>query len=59
MQKKELILLGKIVKAHGFNGAVVIALEGDFSEKIIEMESVFVETDVKPVPFFFSSISIS
>lgn len=52
MQENELILLGKIVKLHGFHGAVVIALEGDISEKIKEMESVFVEIDGKPVPFF-------
>ena len=53
MQHNELILLGKIIKVHGFNGAVVIALEGEISEKIKEMESVFVEIDGKPVPFFF------
>ena len=52
MQENELILLGKIVKLHGFHGALVIALEGDISEKIKEMESVFVEIDGKPVPFF-------
>ncbi len=53
MQINELILLGKIIKVHGYHGAVVIALEGEISEKIEEMESVFVEIDGKPVPFFF------
>ncbi len=53
MQINELILLGKIIKVHGFHGAVVIALEGEISEKINEMESVFVEIDGRPVPFFF------
>lgn len=53
MQQDELILLGKIIKVHGFHGAVVIALENENSEDLIEMESVFVEIDGKPVPFFF------
>ena len=59
MQKDKLILLGKIIKTHGYNGAVVIALEGDFSEKVKEMESVFVEVDGKPVPFFFAETTVS
>ena len=57
MRTDKLILLGKIIKTHGFNGAVVIALEEDFSEKVKEMESVFVETDGKAVPFFFAEVS--
>lgn len=48
------ILLGVIVKAHGFDGTVKIRLAGNFRDKIPEMESVFVETDGKPVPFFIS-----
>jgi 16S rRNA processing protein RimM len=46
------ILLGKITKVHGYEGAVTIRLERNFSENIPEMESVFIETDGKPVPFF-------
>ena len=57
MQINELILLGKIIKVHGFHGAVVIALEGEISEKIKEMESVFVEIDGRPVPFFFEWVN--
>jgi 16S rRNA processing protein RimM len=48
------ILLGVIVKAHGFDGTVSIRLAGQFRDKIHEMESVFVETDGKPVPFFIA-----
>lgn len=59
MQINKLILLGRIIKAHGFNGAVVIALEGEISEKIKEMESVFVEIDGRPVPFFFEWVNDS
>ena len=55
MHDDELILLGRIIKAHGFNGAVVIALEDNFSDKIEMMESVFVESDGRPVPFFIES----
>jgi 16S rRNA processing protein RimM len=35
----------------------VIALEGEISEKIKEMESVFVEIDGRPVPFFFEYVN--
>mgnify|MGYP005838565727 CR=1 FL=1 len=57
MQINELILLGKIIKLHGFHGAVVIALDGDISERIKEMELVFVEIDDRPVPFFFEWVN--
>lgn len=57
MRIDELILLGKIIKTHGFNGTVVIALVEDFSEKIKEMESVFVEVDGIAVPFFFAEVT--
>jgi len=46
------ILLGRISKAHGFEGAVTVKLEKSFIEKIPEMESVFLEIEGKPVPFF-------
>jgi len=46
------ILLGKIVKLSGYEGAVTVKLERIFSENIPEMESVFVEIDGRPVPFF-------
>jgi 16S rRNA processing protein RimM len=46
------ILLGKITKVHGHDGAVTIRLERDFSDRIPVMESVFIETDGRPVPFF-------
>ncbi len=46
------ILLGKITKVHGHEGVVNIRLERNISDKIPEMESVFIETDGRPVPFF-------
>lgn len=46
------ILLGQITKTSGFEGAVLVKLEKKFIENIPDMESVFVETDGRPVPFF-------
>lgn len=45
-------LLGQITKTSGFEGAVQVRLEKKFIENVPEMESVFVETDGRPVPFF-------
>jgi 16S rRNA processing protein RimM len=52
MAYKAHILLGKITKVHGYEGAVTIRLERNLSENIPGMESVFIETDGRPVPFF-------
>ncbi|MBK9390265.1 MAG: 16S rRNA processing protein RimM [Bacteroidetes bacterium] len=46
------ILLGRITKASGYEGAVNVKLERFFIENIPQMESVFVEIDERPVPFF-------
>jgi 16S rRNA processing protein RimM len=52
MAYKKHILLGKITKAHGYEGAVIIRLERNFSDNIPEIESVYIEIDGRPVPFF-------
>jgi len=52
------ILLGKIIKSYGFNGTVTVNLEKVFDGKIPEMESVFLETEGKAVPFLVSSCEI-
>jgi 16S rRNA processing protein RimM len=52
MAYKKHILLGKITKVHGHDGTVNIRLERNISDSIPEMESVFIETDGRPVPFF-------
>ncbi|MCU0457135.1 MAG: PRC-barrel domain-containing protein [Bacteroidales bacterium] len=49
------ILLGRISKTHGFDGTVTIKLEKAFIGKIPEMESVFLEIEGKPVPFFIEN----
>jgi 16S rRNA processing protein RimM len=55
MAYKKQILLGKISKVHGHAGAVNVRLEQGFSENIQDLESVFIETDGRPVPFFIAS----
>lgn len=54
MTYKTQILLGRIFRVHGYEGAVQIRLEKNFIENIPEMESVFIETEGIPVPFFIS-----
>jgi 16S rRNA processing protein RimM len=46
------ILVGRITKIHGFEGAVTVRTEPVFSENIPVMETVFLEIEGKPVPFF-------
>jgi 16S rRNA processing protein RimM len=48
------ILLGRITKINGYEGAVTVKLEKIFSENIPQMESVFLEIEGKQVPFFIS-----
>ena len=54
MTYKTQILLGRIFRVHGYGGAVQIRLEKNFMENIPEMESVFIEIEGIPVPFFIS-----
>ncbi len=46
------ILLGRIIKVSGSDGTVSIKLEKSFIGKIPQMESVFLEIEGRPVPFF-------
>jgi 16S rRNA processing protein RimM len=55
MTYKPGILLGQITKTSGFEGAVLVRLEKRFVENIPEPESVFLEIEGRPVPFFISS----
>jgi 16S rRNA processing protein RimM len=48
------ILLGRITKVSGYEGAIAIRLEKIFTENIPQMESVFLEIEGRPVPFFIS-----
>jgi len=53
------ILLGRITKLNGYEGAVTVKLEKIFSENIPRMESVFLEIEGRPVPFFISGSEYS
>lgn len=53
------ILLGRITKISGYEGAVAVKLEENFIENIPQLESVFLEIEGKPVPFFISGLEYS
>jgi 16S rRNA processing protein RimM len=53
------ILLGRITKISGYEGAVAVKLEKNFIENIPQLESVFLEIEGKPVPFFISGLEYS
>jgi 16S rRNA processing protein RimM len=59
MAYKYNILLGEITKTSGFEGAVLVKLEKKFIENIPSPESVFLEIEGRPVPFFISSLEYS
>jgi 16S rRNA processing protein RimM len=59
MAYKNEILLGRITKVSGYEGAVAIKLEKFFIENIPSMESVFLEIEGRPVPFFIADIDYS
>jgi len=54
MAYKSQVLLGRIVKISGYDGVVSVKLEKALVENIPEMESVFIETEGRLVPFFIS-----
>jgi 16S rRNA processing protein RimM len=53
------ILLGRITKVNGYEGAVTIKIEKNFFENIPLMESVFLEIEGRLVPFFISGSEYS
>lgn len=53
------ILLGRITKISGYEGAVAVKLEKFFIDNIPTMESVFLEIEGRPVPFFISESDYS
>jgi 16S rRNA processing protein RimM len=53
------ILLGRITKINGYEGAVTVKLENSYTENIPHLESVFLEVDGRPVPFFLSGYEYS
>ena len=53
------VLLGQITKVSGFEGAVTVRLERSFIDNIPQLESVFLEIEGRPVPFFISESEYS
>jgi 16S rRNA processing protein RimM len=53
------ILLGRITKVSGYEGAVAVKLEKIFTENIPRMESVFLEIEGRQVPFFITELDYS
>ncbi len=51
--------LGEVIKTHGLNGEVSISLDVDFPEHYRKLESVFLRSEGKLVPFFVSNIQIN
>lgn len=54
MTYRNQIVLGRIFRIHGYEGVVVIRLEKAYYDNIPRMESVFIEIEGRPVPFFIS-----
>ena len=48
------ILLGKITKVNVHHGTITIKVTPPFIDDIPDMESVFIETNGRPVPFFIA-----
>lgn len=53
------ILLGRITKISGYEGAVLVKLEKNFTDNVPSIESVFLEIEGRPVPFFISGSEYS
>lgn len=52
-------MLGNIIKVLGYDGTVAVKLVKAFAENVPVMESVFIETEGRPVPFFISESDYS
>ncbi len=58
MKKEEYFPLGYITKTRGLKGELQLFFEVEYPEQYENLESVFIEINKKPVPFFISSIHI-
>jgi 16S rRNA processing protein RimM len=56
-KKENLRLLGFLAKTNGVHGAYVLKLHNLKPEDVPDMESVFIEIDGLPVPYFISNLS--
>ena len=51
--------IGVLAKLHGFKGEYVLVSDSTISEEIEDWESVFIEIDGLPVPFFIDSLRVT
>ncbi len=59
MNNSEYREIGVLAKLHGFKGEYVMVSDSMISEEIEDWESVFIEIDGLPVPFFIESLRIT
>ncbi len=59
MNNSEYREIGTLVKLHGFKGEYVMVSDSMISEEIENWESVFIEIDGLPIPFFIDSLRIT
>ncbi len=58
MQLSDFYFLGNITKLHGLYGHVTLKLDTDEPSSYYHMESVFVNINEQPVPFFIEEIDV-
>lgn len=59
MDNSEYREIGVLAKLHGFKGEYVMVSDSMISEEIEDWESVFIEIDGLPIPFFIESLRIT
>jgi 16S rRNA processing protein RimM len=59
MSKDDFFQIGFILKEHGLKGEVKARLTVQSPEEYLKLESVFVEINKKPVPFFIEHMTIN
>ncbi len=59
MDFEECYQLGYILKTHGLKGELAIFIDADQPEAYQQLESVFVEQNKKPVPFFIEHLQLA
>ena len=58
MEKEQCFTLGSVSKVQGIKGKLIFRLEVDFPEDYAELESVYIESNRKLIPFFIEDIEI-
>jgi len=58
MEKEQCFTLGSVSKVQGIKGKLIFRLEVDFPEDYSELESVYIESNRKLIPFFIEDIEI-